>query len=68
MEDAMAGIRRRLDGVSEWLERSQPHPLSISVFEPRVGARNGPVLPVLQTLLPFSKQWQDLKLLTTLRC
>ena len=65
MEDAMAGIRRRLDGVSEWLERSQPHPLSISVFEPRVGARNGPVLPVLQTLLPFSKQWQDLKLLIT---
>jgi len=65
MEEAMVGIRRRLDGVSEWLGRSQSHPLSISVFEPRASARNGPVLPLLQKLLPFSKQWQDLELLIT---
>jgi hypothetical protein len=64
-EEAMVGIHRRLDGVSEWLGRSQSHPLSISVFEPRYPARNGPVLPLLQTLLPFSKQWQDLELLIT---
>jgi hypothetical protein len=65
VEEAMVGIHRRLDGVSEWLGRSQSHPLSISVFEPEYPARNGPVLPLLQTLLPFSKQWQDLELLIT---
>ena len=65
MEHAMVGIRRRLDGVREWLERSQSHPLSISVFEPSAACNSPAVLHLLQTLLPFSKQWQNLKFMIT---
>ena len=64
-EEAMVGIRRHLDGVSEWLARSHSHPLSISVVKPLHLFRDGAVLPLLQTLLPFSKQWRDLELLIT---
>jgi len=45
--DAMVGIRRHLDSVSEWLAKSHSHPLSISVFEPLHSYREGAVLPLL---------------------
>jgi hypothetical protein len=63
VEEAMDGIRRHLDGVSEWLTRAESHPLSISIFGPQSSSGTSATLPLLQTLLPFAKQWQDLELL-----
>jgi hypothetical protein len=65
VEEAMAGIRCHLDGVSEWLTRAESHPLSISIFGRRYSSHKTATLPLLQTLLPFTKQWQDLELLAT---
>jgi F-box-like len=65
VEEAMDGIRRHLDGVSGWLTRAESHPLSISIFGPRYSSRTSATLPLLQKLLPFAKQWQDLELLVT---
>jgi len=65
VEEAMVGIRCHLDGVSEWLTRAESHPLSISIFGCRYSSRLSATLALLQTLLPFTKQWQDLELLVT---
>ena len=65
VEEGMDGVRRHLGGVSEWLTRAESHPLSISIFGPQYFSLTSATLPLLQTLLPFTKQWQDLELLVT---